>query len=135
MLDDDPVIGELLSVVLGRAGFEPLVSQDWHAAVELVHARGERVVAAVCDLQLGHVNGADVIGALQSVEPGVCAVLISGHSQAHIHTQLAQTGTDAIVFQKPFRAADMVAAIVAATAAPASAEADCDLGEQAPLGG
>ena len=114
VLDDDPVIGELLSVVLGRAGFEPRTPVDWRAAVDGASERGERIVAAVCDLQLGHANGADLLGELCERLPGVCAVLISGHSTAHIHTELARAGIDAIVFQKPFRASEMVAAITAA---------------------
>lgn len=113
VLDDDPIIGELLSVVLDRAGFEPYIPTDWRTAVDVAAARSESVVAAICDLQLGSANGAEVLGALCGVVPDLRAIVMSGHSESHVQAALDRAGTDAIVFQKPFRPADLVAAISA----------------------
>lgn len=112
MLDDDPLIGELLSVVLDRAGFEAVTPPDWPTALGIVTQR--LVLAAVCDLQLGDSNGAEVIGSLQHAAPQLRAIVMSGHPAAHVHAELARVGTEAIVLQKPFRPADLVAAIAAA---------------------
>lgn len=109
VLDDDPIVGELLSVVLAQAGFEALTPPDWASALELVTQRS--VVAAVCDLQLGDSNGVEVLESLRQAAPGLRAVVMSGHPAWHVRSELDRVGTEAIVLQKPFRPADLVAAL------------------------
>ena len=111
MLDDDPIMGELLSVVLTRAGFEPRVLDDWPGAVDVATAHPGPVVAAICDLQLGTVDGAEVLAALREAIPEMQAIVMSGHPESHIQAALSRAGTDALVFQKPFRPADLVAVL------------------------
>jgi DNA-binding NtrC family response regulator len=111
VLDDDPLIGELLSVVLDRAGYEPVTPGDPEAAYGIVAKRPDSVVAAVCDLQLGPSNGAEVLCNLRGIAPGLRAIVMSGHPEAHVQAELERAGTEATVFQKPFRPADLVAAI------------------------
>ena len=130
VLDDDPVVGELLGVLLRRAGLETVIVVDPTAALLAAAERAPSIVAAVCDLQLGTSNGADVLCALRPIIPAARAIVMSGHPAAHVEAELARAGIDAIVFQKPFRAADLVAAICA-EAAPCSGEAHGDLRQQA----
>jgi len=113
VLDDDPIIGELLSVVLGRAGFEPLTPSNPRDAIDVASTRPDAVVAAICDLQLGSTNGAELLGTLSRLAPAMQAIVMSGHPESHIQAELDRAGTEAIMFQKPFRPADMVAAITA----------------------
>ena len=113
VLDDDPIMGELLSVVLTRAGFEPRVLDDWRTAVAAATADAGPVVAAICDLQLGTADGAEVLAELQQAVPDLLAIVMSGHPESHIRAALDRAGTHAIVFQKPFRPADLVAVLTA----------------------
>jgi DNA-binding NtrC family response regulator len=111
VLDDDPAIGELLSIVLGRAGYEPVTPVDAAAALDFAAGRPEAVVAAVCDLQLDAANGAEVLCGLRGIAPRMRAIVISGHAESHVRAELDRAGTEATFVQKPFRAADLVAAI------------------------
>jgi DNA-binding NtrC family response regulator len=111
VLDDDPLIGELLSVVLDRAGFEPVTPVDAEAAYVVVADHPDSVVAAVCDLQLGTSNGAEVLCNMCAMVPGMRAIVMSGHAESHVQAELDRAGTEATIFQKPFRPADLVAAI------------------------
>jgi DNA-binding response OmpR family regulator len=111
VLDDDPLIGELLAVVLDRAGYEPVTPGDAEAAYGIVADHPGSVVAAVCDLQLGRANGAEVLCNLREMAPGMRAIVMSGHPESHVQAELERAGTDATVIQKPFRPADLVAAI------------------------
>lgn len=114
VIDDDPVLGELLALALAHAGFEAVTPADRHAAVAVATDRGAAVVAAVCDLQLGSTNGIEIVRALRDVVPGLTAIVISGHSTSTVEAELHRAGTDAIVLQKPFRPAEMVAVLTAA---------------------
>lgn len=125
VLEDDAVFAELLAVTLDHAGFEPRIVPDGVRARRLVAEYRADVVAAVCDLQLGHgapprssaplvserrgvSNGADVVRALRDLVPDLTAVVMSGHPAAHVREELARVGTEAIVLEKPFRPAALL---------------------------
>lgn len=109
VVDDDQIIAELLSIMLGREGFEVLTAVDGVSAMEALGDRTD-ILVAVCDLELGSESGVDVLGRLRGLSPTTHGIVISGHSESVV--QAAVGDASILTLQKPFRPSELVEAVI-----------------------
>ncbi|MCF7941860.1 MAG: PAS domain-containing protein [Spirochaetia bacterium] len=84
VLDDEQVIGKLLSEALGRMGFDTLVITDGADAEDACRralGRGDTLCCAILDLTIpGGVGGAQTIGIIRDIFPELPVFVSSGYS-------------------------------------------------------
>jgi CheY-like chemotaxis protein len=88
LVDDEQMIREVLGRQLQDAGFSVLTVADGEEALSI--AAAERIDAVVTDLSMPGLDGLAVIRSLQSRQPGLPAVLLTGY--AGDETSLALSG-------------------------------------------
>ncbi len=113
-MDDEEAIRDVMSVMLRRRGYLVTAVGDGHEAVE---AYGEAIAsgvpydAVVLDLAVPGGDGAlEVIGTLHRLDPGVCALVSSGHADDPAMADPAAHGFAGVV-PKPYSITELVAAL------------------------
>jgi PAS domain S-box-containing protein len=114
VMDDEPVIREMLGEVLGRAGFEVEGVPDGEQAV----AVWERAIRerrpfdlAIVDLTIpGGMGGRDAVLRLRALDPGCKAIVSSGYSNDPVMSRFRDEGFDGVCV-KPYRLSDLLAEV------------------------
>ena len=127
LVDDEPIMRELMAEELAERGFAVLQAASGQAALELLSA-GETVDLLITDLSMPGMDGVSLIEAAQHHRRGLGAILLTGH--AHDNARLAAHGSadcSYTLLTKPIRASELAAHVVrllgTAPAAPAPASA------------
>ncbi|MBM4398119.1 MAG: response regulator, partial [Deltaproteobacteria bacterium] len=114
VMDDEPVIREMLGEVLGRAGFEVDGAPDGEQAV----AAWERALRekrpydlAIVDLTVpGGMGGREAVLKLRAIDPGCKAIVSSGYSNDPVMARSRDEGFDGVCV-KPYRLSDLLAEV------------------------
>ncbi|OLM10298.1 Two component sensory transduction transcriptional regulatory protein MtrA [Pseudonocardia sp. Ae505_Ps2] len=107
MVDDDPALAEMLTIVLRGEGFETAVVSDGTRALPAVRDTQPDVV--LLDLMLPGMNGIDVCRAIRA-ESGVPIVMLTAKSDTVDVVLGLESGADDYVV-KPFKPKELVARI------------------------
>ena len=107
VVDDDPALAEMLTIVLRGEGFETAVVADGTRALPAVRELRPDVV--LLDLMLPGMNGIDVCRAIRS-ESGVPIVMLTAKSDTVDIVLGLESGADDYVV-KPFKPKELVARI------------------------
>ena len=117
-MDDEEAIRDVMGLMLRRHGFHVTVVGDGCEAVAAYDAamvRGIPYDSVVLDLAVpGGVGARDAIGALRRLDPGVRALVSSGHARDPVMVDPAAHGFAGVV-PKPYSIAELVAALERAT--------------------
>ncbi|MBV1796509.1 ATP-binding protein [Siccirubricoccus sp. G192] len=116
LVDDEPVVREVLAAQLGEMGYEVAEGGDGAAALDLLD-RGAPFDILVSDLAMPGMDGVALIRAAQGRRPGLPAILVTGYAgdAAALAVGAAVDGTFALL-REPVTAqqlADQVAASLA----------------------
>ena len=111
VIEDDPILRELLADWLVAAGYRVAVAADGRAGVEA--ARRERPALMVTDMHMPCVGGASVIAEVARLYPGIPLIAISGHfgSERGPTREEAVALGAARTIAKPFKRKDLVSAV------------------------
>ncbi len=105
IVDDDQIMVELLAIWLEESGYATVTASDEATAVS-AFGSADRVVAIVCDFELRSSKGCSVIQAIQSISPGLKAIVISGHAEHRVRSECGSQATHFL--QKPFDPSELV---------------------------
>jgi DNA-binding response OmpR family regulator len=111
VIDDDPEFLEMMRMLLGDGGMDPIVTAETHAAVDIV--RDQDVAAVVLDLRMPEQSGWQVLNALRnekqtsSVPVIVCSA--AGSELARIQVEMNDSRT--YVIGKPFEIDELLTRI------------------------
>ena len=118
VVDDEPLVGEMLVLALEGEGYAVLRVADGHAALAAIE--GARPDLVITDYMMPRMNGVELADAIRLARPDDAPpIILTSGAQAHIARRV--TGLFAAVFDKPFRVAavlDRVRAIVGPAAFP-----------------
>jgi two-component system KDP operon response regulator KdpE len=114
LVDDEPDIHRVLKPVLTTAGWNVVSAQS--AAQGLRAARNNNVRLVLLDLGLPDVDGKEIIGQLQSLNP-MSIIVVSARHQLHDKVAALDAGADDFV-DKPFSIGELMARIRAAERRP-----------------
>jgi two-component system response regulator VicR len=108
IVDDDPVICEVIGILVQQAGFQPLMAVDASGALAL-DAKHQPDLAIV-DVDLGRTtNGLDLLCELKTLRD-VPVILLSGLSSLDVRVSGLELGADDYI-TKPFGDAELIARI------------------------
>ena len=120
VIEDDPILRELVADWLRAAGYRVGVAPD--GAAGLADARAHRPALVVTDIHMPGVWGAAVILEVGHMYPGTPVIAVSGHFDA----DRGLTSNDALALgaaralAKPFKRKEMIGAVTELVGPPAS---------------
>ncbi|MBI3301852.1 MAG: response regulator [Deltaproteobacteria bacterium] len=99
IVEDDPLLGEMLADILQRHGYAPLVASSGQEGLAYIASTGPVVVAMV-DLKLPDLDGVSVLQALKQASPFTEVIILTGY--ASVDTAVASLKERAFDYlQKP----------------------------------
>jgi len=100
LADDDEAVRKLAELGLREYGYRVLMSRNGEEAVEIF--RKEQGIALVLlDVAMPKMGGREALAAMRETDPGLKAILMSGHSFDECHGQIATVPEEPFL-QKPF---------------------------------
>lgn len=114
IMDDDPIVREVLSAMLEQLGFEREVTEEGTEALsryEKALAEGRPFDAVILDLTVqGGVGGRQIIDKLKALDPNVRAIASSGYSNDPVMANPQAFGFAGVI-AKPYRMEDLESAL------------------------
>jgi DNA-binding response OmpR family regulator len=107
VVDDEPIVREVLSRYLGRAGFEVIAAADGQAALDLFEASRPELV--VLDLMLPRVDGLEVFRRIRASD-GAAVIMLTARGEETDRVVGLELGADDYV-AKPFSPREVVARV------------------------
>lgn len=108
VIDDEPSVGDALSIVLGDLGYAVEVVFNGRDGIEL--ASRERFSVAITDLRLPDMSGLDVLRHIKSCDPDCPIIIITAHSTPEIIAESKRLGAFEML-SKPFFPSEILALI------------------------
>jgi DNA-binding NtrC family response regulator len=108
VIDDEPSVGDALSIVLGDLGYMVEVVLNGRDGVEL--ANKERFSVAITDLRLPDMSGLEVLRHIKSSDPECPVIIITAHSTPEVINESKRLGALAVL-SKPFFPAEILSLI------------------------
>ena len=108
IVDDDPVVCELVGMLVEQAGFQPLLAHDASGALALDEQHHPEL--AIVDVDLGRApSGLDLLGELKA-QRDTPVILLSGLSSLDMRVSGLELGADDYI-SKPFGDAELIARV------------------------
>ncbi len=102
IVDDEAGIRNVAKSFLERKHFRVLTAQNGNEALELFAAQPGDIACVVLDLTMPDMDGFEVLGEMQRINPGVRVLMSSGFSEQEFKNRFA--GDNVVGFiQKPYR--------------------------------
>jgi len=99
IVDDEPPVTELLSLVLGKAGYHCLVAHSGEQALAL--AQSQRPAAALLDIALPGMDGLALLERMKDAQPDMATVMVTADGSARVAMAAVRRGADDYIV-KPF---------------------------------
>ena len=101
VVEDEPVVLQMLTVVLHHYGFTVRQARGGSEALALFRQHGDTIDVVLLDVQMPGTDGPHTLAMLQALDPGVRAVFMSGNTGSYTADDLRRGGA-IDVLQKPF---------------------------------
>ena len=101
LVEDEPLVREVLQLMLEELGFEVIAAADGRSGVEAFRAHADEVVAALIDEALGDMTGWDAFRRMREIRADLPALLCSGYPYGNQAPGLKANGWAGFL-QKPF---------------------------------
>jgi DNA-binding NtrC family response regulator len=118
IVDDDPLLRNLLNVLFQRNGFVVRLASSGQEAVNLYQQENGRIHVVLLDVCMPELDGPQTLQELQRIQPGVVACFMSGNTGQYVVQDLIQRGARHF-FPKPFRMDEMVQTVGQLACGPA----------------
>lgn len=112
LIDDETQVRQVVQRQLERLGYRVAAAADGLAGLAML-ADGQPPRAAIIDMTLPDMDGADVARAVLERAPGISVVLMSGYRPEELTTRLSDLAIAGFL-QKPFSLADLRALLATA---------------------
>jgi signal transduction histidine kinase/ActR/RegA family two-component response regulator len=107
LVDDDAEVRDVAAEMLRSAGCAVVEAEDGAKALEALR-RGEAIDVLVADYAMPGMTGVELVRAARQLRPGLPALIITGFAEAASLAAVSEIGR---VLRKPFRRADLLAAV------------------------
>lgn len=114
VVDDDPVVRDLLSIILGKEGYDVVCFADGDAL--LAATRGKDPLCIFLDVYIPGRSGLDILKHLHASRRGIPVIMMSGAGDIATAVEAVKHGAFDFV-EKPFRGSDIVARLNEAVSA------------------
>jgi DNA-binding NtrC family response regulator len=110
VVDDEPILRNLLQTVLQRKGFAVWLADGGRSALEIYRVCREAVSVVLVDVRMPDLDGPQTLAALQRINPVVTCCFMTGHAGEYTPESLLALGAVRL-FDKPFRLEEMAQAL------------------------
>ena len=103
LVDDDPLVLEVVKACLLRAKFEVIVAHDGTEGLDLFRLHQKDLSVVVSDITMPKMSGIDLVLQIRQIEPNTKILLISGDAEATREEKLVRLGNNPPpLIKKPF---------------------------------
>lgn len=124
VVDDEPDVRQVVSLVLRRSGYEVLEAGDGEEAVARVREQGDRIDVVLLDVMMPGMTGHDALPAIRDLVPTMPVVFFSGYDRSEVAAHLDDPVAPTTFLPKPFGNQDLVDAIAEAIDGSGRAHSD-----------
>jgi PAS domain S-box-containing protein len=108
VVEDNEALREVTERIFARNGFRVLTAATGAEALELARGFDEEIHLLVTDVVMPHMSGREVADQLRDLKPGIEVLYMSGYAQPGPDAGV-QLEPDAVLVDKPFAEADLLA--------------------------
>ncbi len=101
LVEDEPMILDLLKEVLESGGYSVMVAQNGEEAVEVYSQAKDKIALVLSDMGLPKLGGWEAFQKMKQVNPRVKAILASGYLDPNLRTEMIKSGARDFI-QKPY---------------------------------
>jgi DNA-binding response OmpR family regulator len=112
--DDEPLIRNLVTLLMQQEGYFVLSAADGHEGLELSRQYPGAIDLVITDVEMPRMNGSDLCGHLAEERPGIRVLIMSGADMSEIVRQNAHL----LFLPKPFSGEALKAKVLAILADP-----------------
>ncbi|MFY9943995.1 MAG: PAS domain S-box protein [Desulfobacterales bacterium] len=116
LVDDEPVILDVVAPMIGKLGYTVLTAGSGPAALALYRTHRAEVALVILDMIMPGMNGGETFDRLKAIDPAVRVLLCSGYSIEGRASEILARGCNGFI-QKPFGMGQLSEKIQAAIAA------------------
>lgn len=87
--DDEPLIRNLITLLMQQAGYSVLAAADGHEGLELSRKYSGAIALVITDYDMPRLNGTDLCHHLREERPGIKILMMSGKDIGEIVSQNA----------------------------------------------
>jgi PAS domain S-box-containing protein len=106
VVEDEPGLLALTSIVLQRQGYTVLKAANGREALDIVHDGPERIDLVMTDMVMPEMGGRIMADWLQTLRPGIKVLFTSGYTECSLEGAAAAAPTDFI--PKPYTPSDLL---------------------------
>ena len=115
VIDDEPVIGELLRASLGMCGYRVTTTTSSRQGLELVAAR--RFDLIFLDLVMPELDGSEVFRRIREMDRDTTVAIVTAYSDSELMKKAMEYGPF-LVISKPFAIVEVIEAVRSLTGRP-----------------
>ena len=101
IVDDEEMIREVCTAMLGALDFETVTANDGEEAIRIFRERGELINLVLLDYCMPGMDGIAVFTELRKIRPDIPVLLASGYSEEEVTERFKGLGLNGFI-QKPF---------------------------------
>jgi DNA-binding response OmpR family regulator len=109
VVEDEPVIRNLIATTLRQFGYQLIVAEDGEAAIELASKYGAPIHLVIADVRMPRMNGVELVTALRRWFPSIGVLLMSGYRD-ETNAAMGVEGLQIYFIAKPFTMRALAAA-------------------------
>jgi signal transduction histidine kinase len=110
VVDDEPTVRKVCRRLLERHGYDVLEARDGAEGLEVIAARGDRIVCVVLDASMPGMTGLECLERIKERVPDLPVILSSGFEPETLIGAESVTGVSAFL-RKPYRGATLLACV------------------------
>jgi len=110
LAEDEPLVAELLGIVLTEAGFQVISCADGREAVENFHKYRDSIAVVLLDYRMPELNGIEVFDLIHGTAPQTPVILMSGNIAGAEIRDLERSGIRGVL-RKPCSGSDVLEAV------------------------
>jgi len=117
VVDDEETVRSIVRSMLERAGYDVLCASDGQEAVDILRESPGEIRCVVLDLTMPRMTGEECFRRLRELRPDLRVLVSSGYDREDVTGRFRENELAGFI-QKPYRYADLVAALLRAAEGP-----------------
>ncbi len=110
VIDDDEMIRDVLSDMLGRLGYKPILAESGQTGIDVYNQRRGEIDLVIVDMVLSDIGGQETFRRLKAINPTVKALLSSAYPFDGSASKVLQEGARGFI-HKPYNLQELSSAI------------------------
>ena len=110
MVDDEPIVRQIVKVALERAGRKVLSADSGESAVEIFQRSSLRIGLVLLDWKMPVMDGSETLSRLRAIRPEVKVIVSSGFAQTEAEDRFRDSNITGYL-QKPYKMSELTALV------------------------